>query len=213
MSLGAGLLSGIIFVGILVSASGAVHVATDSSQSCTWCHGEHGKQWASSTHKAVECVDCHIQPGIGGAVKAKVQGLQNLYVSVIRGNEVKRGETPVFVDTKNCIECHGGILYLNELGFADLPNNSLKVDGLVMAHRKHVEKHKIDCIWCHRGTVHRDPEIVGKYPFNMPLHSDCDVCHNGEYLKEYDMTLPKRSDENECIICHPTYEPQPPDEE
>jgi len=197
---------GIVVLIVAVGSYSGVHVASDANGFCSSCHADHGQQWASSTHKAGDCVDCHVDPGVIGAAKAKVNGIRNVLVSLSQGNEVERGADPLPVNTKNCRGCHAGILRLSELGYADLPDNSLKVDGLVMGHRIHVEKHGIDCVWCHRGTVHRDPEIVGKYSFNMPLHADCVICHNGEHLEQFDVTLPHQEDKEHCTMCHPTYE-------
>ena len=197
---------GALAAAVVVTVLIALHVVTDATASCIWCHGEHGQLWAASTHKTVDCVECHVDPGIGGAVHAKLRGARNVFVSIARGNEVEPGEEPLPVSTENCFACHAGVLRVNEMGYQDLPANSLKADGLVMDHRVHVEKHGIDCVWCHRGTVHRDPAIAGKYEFNMPLHGDCRACHNGEYIEQFDMTLPHVEDKSGCTDCHPTYE-------
>ncbi len=202
-----GMFCGALLLVLASSMFAGVHVVSDATGFCIKCHPDHGEQWQNSTHKTIDCAECHIDPGIGGAIQAKIGGLKNLYVSITRGNDVERTKDPLPISTKNCISCHNGILYLNELGYEDLPDNSLKVDGLVMGHRIHVEKHGIDCVWCHRGTVHRDKSIVGKYEFNMPLHSDCAVCHSGERMEQYDITLPHVEDKEECKMCHPTYEP------
>lgn len=189
-----------------IAMIGGLHIATDASGVCVMCHPEHGKLWKKSTHQTVECVECHVDPGVWGMAKAKVRGTRNLFVAMAHGNDVEPGKDPLPVSTENCRGCHRGVLYVNEMGFEDLPDNNLKNDGLIMGHRIHVEKHSIDCVWCHRGTVHRDPEIVGKYEYNMPFHQDCDVCHTGEYVEKYDVTLPNTSDDSGCTLCHPTYE-------
>ncbi len=132
--------------------------------------------------------------------------MHNVYVALTKGISLTEHETPLPVNSDLCLGCHNGILYMNELGYQDLPDNSLKYDGLAMAHRMHVEKHGIDCVWCHRGTVHRDPEIVGKYAFNMPLHEDCRACHDAQPHDEFDMTVFDCEDPNSCIHCHPTQE-------
>lgn len=202
----------LVVIGFLVlgalSVSG-VWVASDSNTSCILCHSQHGESWSSGTHQGIHCVDCHVDPGASGSVRAKIRGVHNLCVALIRGNEVERGHDPLPVSSENCMACHHGILRHNELGDLDLPDNSLMMTGLVMAHRVHVEDHAIDCVWCHRGVVHRNPEDVGKYEFNMPLHNDCMACHNGEHLEEFDTTLGKLDEQDSCVTCHPYYEPQP----
>jgi nitrate/TMAO reductase-like tetraheme cytochrome c subunit len=194
---------------LIVLGTGTVWVASDTNASCIACHNEHGAQWEVSTHKTVDCVECHIEPGMVGHGQAKIKGVQNLWVSLTKGNKVAKSEDPLPISTENCISCHHGILMLNEIGYEDLPDNSLVYNGLKMGHRIHVEKHEIDCVWCHRGTVHRDPGIVGKYEFNMPFHEDCMQCHNGEPLEEYGITLPHVQDGGQCQMCHTTYQPDP----
>jgi hypothetical protein len=200
---------GIVAAVVAVAVLGELHLATDASNACILCHPEHGRLWRESTHRTVECVECHVDPGMSGMARAKIRGVRNVFVAMVHGSEVEPGSDPLPISTENCFGCHRGVLRVNELGFEDLPDNNLKNDGLVMGHRIHVEKHWIDCVWCHRGIVHRDPEIVGKYEFNMPFHQDCDVCHTGEYFEKYDVTLPNTSDNSGCIMCHPTYEAPP----
>ncbi|MFC1736709.1 cytochrome c3 family protein [Candidatus Hydrogenedentota bacterium] len=192
----------VVFVALF---SGGAYVVTDLSGFCTLCHPQHGELWANSTHQDITCVKCHVDPGVKGAVEAKIRGVRNVFVAIKQGNEVYRGEEPLLISSENCRGCHAGILYLNELGYDDLPDNSLKASGLIMGHRIHVEKHKIDCVWCHRNVVHRDPTEIGKYAVNWPMmHEDCVVCHHGERIVKYDVTLPDLEDAEKCVMCHPT---------
>jgi hypothetical protein len=179
---------------------------TGSSGFCATCHPKMVKHWSSSTHGTVACRQCHVEPGMKGAVEDKVHGLHNVYVALTQGVNLTEHETPLPINSDLCLGCHNGILYLNELGYQDLPDNSLKSDGLAVGHRLHVEKHGIDCVWCHRGTVHRDPEIVGKYAFNMPFHEDCRACHDGQHHDLFDLTIFDCEDPNSCFKCHPTAE-------
>lgn len=50
---------------------------TSRSSFCNSCHimGSYYKSWQAGTHSQVECVKCHIPPGTGNYVKAKLNGL------------------------------------------------------------------------------------------------------------------------------------------
>ena len=195
----------LMVLGVVVAVSGA-WVYTDSPNFCARCHPNMVQHWRSSTHQTVKCIQCHVDPDMKGALGAKVHGLYNVWVSVTKGITLTEHEIPLPINSARCLSCHRAILRLNEVGYLDLPDNNLKSDGLAVGHRIHVEKHGIDCVWCHRGIVHRDPAIVGKYAFNMPLHQDCRACHNGQYLQAYDITLPDCDDPESCIQCHTTVE-------
>ncbi|MFC1477330.1 cytochrome c3 family protein [candidate division KSB1 bacterium] len=197
----------LIITGIVILYTSAVTVS-ETNWACGTCHTAEHERWAVSSHQTIDCEACHIDPGIGGAFDAQMNGMQNLFVSITSGNTVQPHEDPIPISTENCMECHAAILYFNELGFEDTPDNTLKGQGLLIGHRIHVEKHAIDCVECHRGIVHRDPGMIGKYPRNWPMmHTDCSICHEGQYLERFDMELPDVQDQAECAMCHPTYEP------
>ncbi len=195
----------VIVLVVVVSGSGA-WIYTDSPSFCARCHPNLVQNWRSSTHQTVACTQCHVNPGMKAAVGAKAHGLRNVWIAATRGVTLPEHDIPLPINSDRCLGCHRAILRLNEVGYLDLPDNSLKSDGLTVGHRIHVEKHGVDCVWCHRGTVHRDPEIVGKYAYNMPFHEDCRACHNGEYLEKYDITLPDCDDPESCVQCHATME-------
>jgi hypothetical protein len=147
-----------------------------------------------------------VDPGASGLLEAQIKGVGNLWIAVTRGTDIQPHEEPLPISTENCIGCHAGILYVNEIGFEDLPENSLKGQSLKVSHRLHVEEYKIDCVECHRGIVHRDPGDIGKYETNWPfMHKDCGVCHNGQYWERFDIELTDVEGEENCIVCHPTY--------
>ena len=108
--------------------------------------------------------------------------------------------------------CNNSILYFDEIGWYDLPDNTLKGQGLIMAHRTHVEREKVECAEYHRGITHRDPEFAGKYKTNWPfMFNDCGVCHNGQFNPRFNTTLTDVEDEDkkDCFQCHPFFTPPP----
>jgi len=181
------------------------HVS-ESNRACSACHKEQGEIWAHSTHKSEKCRECHVEPGMSGALKAQVGGVKNLAIYVFKGTEIQPHEDPLPISTANCLACHGAILYVNEIGFDDLPDNSLKGQSLLVGHRIHVEEYKIECVECHRGITHRNPDDIGKYETNWPLmHNDCGVCHDGKYWDRFDIEVTDIEDPGKCTVCHPTY--------
>ena len=175
---------------------------------CGSCHGDLKERWAQSTHQENHCRDCHVEPGVKGQLKAQRDGLHNLWVSVTKGNEIPPHADPVPIKAAQCLDCHAGVLRVNEVGQADLPSNALWDQGLRMAHRVHIEKHGMSCVECHRGVTHRDPEDEGKYRINRPLmNQDCGVCHNGRYWERFKTPVSDLNDPARCIVCHPRIKP------
>jgi len=189
-------------------------IAAETSESnfgCGYCHTGEYDRWDVSTHNTVNCRNCHIDPGITGTIDAQINGLHNLFIAITKGTNVKPHEDPIPISTQNCQGCHAAILNLTELGYEDLPDNSLKVQGLKIGHRVHVEEYNIDCVECHRGVVHRDPGEIGKYAKNFPfMHTDCKSCHDGKYHERFQVEVTDLEDRQKCTTCHPDY--IPPDE-
>ena len=202
-----------IAVLVLVVIYGATVKVSESNWACGSCHMLEHERWAQSTHKTADCAECHIDPGVKGAFDAQISGLNNLMIAITKGTNIQPHEDPIPVSTDNCIGCHAAILYVTEIGWEDLPENSLKGQGLKIGHRVHVEKYTVNCVECHRGVVHRDPAEIGKYEANWPfMHKDCSPCHTGEYSERFQVEVTSLEDKSKCTVCHPTYIP-PPDYE
>jgi len=199
-----------LIFGILAILYIATVQVSESNFGCGACHKNQHERWFQGTHKKVNCRDCHIDPGMTGAVKAQIDGIPHVFITLIRGSEIPPHEEPLPISTENCMSCHAAIYLVTELGWEDLPNNSLKVQGLKIGHRIHVEKYKMDCVECHRGVVHRDPETIGKYTKNFPfMHTDCKSCHDGKYHERFEIEVTDLEDRSKCIVCHPYFEPPP----
>ncbi|OPZ10193.1 MAG: hypothetical protein BWZ10_02448 [candidate division BRC1 bacterium ADurb.BinA364] len=186
---------------------GGAWVASGQSSFCVRCHPGHEAIWKSSTHRTVECVGCHVAPGWAHEVESKIHSLRNVGVFLRQGVEVVPGETPLPIARESCQGCHASILRVNEIGYSDLPPNSLQLLGLKPAHRLHVVDHQIDCVWCHRGVAHRDPAQIGKYDRNVPTHEDCMVCHDAQVSERFQIAVFGVEDEIDCFRCHPAYQP------
>ena len=105
----------IFFSGLLatmVTATAYTAVAwTETASFCGRCHtmGPELKAYAMSPHSELGCAECHVKPGIGGWVEAKVKGTKQL-VEVISGQyptpipPPDHAELPNVADT--CMKCH-----------------------------------------------------------------------------------------------------------
>jgi len=203
----------VIFFGIIL-LYGVTAKVSESNWACGACHSSQHERWAVSSHQSIDCRQCHIDPGVSGAVDAQINGIGNLFTAVIHGTDIQPHKDPIPVSTENCMGCHAGILHFTEMGYEDLPDNSLKGQGLIIAHRTHVEKYNMNCVDCHRGIVHRDPDEIAKYPLNWPfMHIDCGPCHRGAFMERFQVVVTDLEDRSKCTTCHPYYEPPPDYEE
>ncbi len=66
-----------ITLGLVLAVRGT-WVYTDSSTYCGTCHPKMAEHWGLSTHRTVACRQCHIEPGMKGAIEGKVTGLHNI---------------------------------------------------------------------------------------------------------------------------------------
>ena len=133
---------------------------TSRSEFCINCHEMTPtyQTWQSSSHKNVECIKCHSDPGTAGLVRTKTNALKEVYLHVT-GNY----ETPITISTDNaaftnrCLGCHQGIKGKGE------PHNN-----------KHFEA-DIACTDCHQGMVHNE-----KTNRETPTREICIRCHGTE---------------------------------
>lgn len=104
----------VTFVFITLSGIGSyrAYIYTESVDFCgTTCHTpmkpEH-TAYLHSPHAHVRCVDCHIGPGAGSFVKAKLNGLHQV-LAVIKNDYNRPIETPIpnlRPADETCYECH-----------------------------------------------------------------------------------------------------------
>lgn len=117
--------------------------STSSSKFCSSCHEMKPEfyTWQASTHSEVDCVQCHITPGVENYSKAKANGLvqvfrkqTNTYTAPI--------QMPKDIPNSACEKCH------------DMRVRQTTPSGdLIIPHDKHLDK-DIECIQCHSGIAH-----------------------------------------------------------
>ena len=194
------------------------------SGTCASCHtiAPSYESWAKSSHKEVECVACHVRPGLSGWIHDKAwNGTKDLAITLF-GTPTDPHNLQAKVDSNVCLGCHRNILRVSEVAVRDLPP-PVKEVGLVMSHRAHMEAFDKraqgeGCTTCHAAVVHERP--IKGYPIVIPrghvsadskpwkpehpegtvLHkralADCFRCHDNKTEHEGKVVSRK------CETCH-----------
>jgi nitrate/TMAO reductase-like tetraheme cytochrome c subunit len=170
-------------VGFLVVVGVALAIpvwATDTPSYCTSCKATQaaGAKWEASAHAKVSCVDCHVPPGMGGAIKWRAREWRNIwadYLNVPRAPS--KGDRP---GSANCLACHS----LN-----GIPESQGDVR---MPHQVHVDLRNLTCADCHIAASHPEAGEGG----NAVKMATCTMCHNTQGAP------------SECTFCHLTPPPK-----
>lgn len=160
---------------------------TRSSSFCGSCHFEKPllRTWSNSGHalgsnfygKNVDCVECHVAPGVSGYVEGKIRGLRHISIQFLGIPHDPRDPKDVSTEIPdaNCIKCHAAAPHrLSELGESDIPlinaewisRNAPHISkdelrskqGLVMAHRAHMVL-SAECAECHVNQRSKYPQM------------------------------------------------------
>jgi len=126
---------------------------TSHSRFCNSCHimEPYYASWKKGAHKDVECVKCHIPPGVTNFVSAKLNGLGQVVDDVLSRTSMKPSASGTQV---SCVRsgCHD----------IDRLKSTKKTEGtFLFDHAKHLDKEvsgiKINCSTCHahvKGDEH-----------------------------------------------------------
>jgi hypothetical protein len=139
--------------------------------------------WTKSKHAEVNCLNCHLQPGLTGYVKGKINGLAQLVDCVVGRIGTKPNAT--IVDA-SCLrsQCHAT---------TELPIRTFGCANVRFAHDNDIDKVvdgiKITCGTCHSHfegaehfSVNRDTCFTchflgGGTSDNRLVKTDCQSCH------------------------------------
>jgi cytochrome c nitrite reductase small subunit len=187
-------------------ALGAVAVPlTNQPKFCASCHtiAPSYESWVQSSHKSVECVTCHVRPGIEGFLHDKVYaGLKDSAIHLF-GTPPDPHNLQARVDSHVCLDCHHAILRVSEIAVRDLPK-PVKDVGLIMSHRAHMTAFEKrgqgeGCTTCHSRVVHDRP--IKGYPIVIPRgHVEAD---NASYPTGHpDGTALHKAATADCFRCH-----------
>jgi hypothetical protein len=195
---------GAILAGAVVLGGAAIPL-TNHPKFCASCHTIRPSydSWVQSTHKEVECVTCHVRPGVEGWLHDKAwNGTKDLAISLF-GSPTSWHDLQADVASSVCLSCHRNILRVSEIAVRDLPPPVQNV-GLIMSHRKHMEAFAEraqgeGCTTCHAGVVHDQP--IKGYPIVIPRgHVSAD---EKPWLPPYpEGSLLRRRALADCYRCH-----------
>ena len=213
---GAALLAIPLFLCAIVVVSAYSVKITAHPRFCTSCHymGEYYKSWQHSSHKDVECVKCHYEPGFTAGVKGKMEGMVQLIKYLSHSYTSK---PHALIGNASCMRssCHSKM---------DSNKETLLFRGKVrFRHDVHLEKHPrgkvLNCVSCH-GQVVQGKHISVTETTCVTCHfygrgdrpvavGDCQTCH---LIPDHTVTFMgqpfnhkaflKGNSSVECIHCH-----------
>lgn len=154
----------VALLGAAVVGLTAVEV-TGQPAFCNSCHimNPYYDSWKRSTHAGVNCLDCHLQPGVTGYVRGKINGLAQAVDCIV--GRVGTKPNAIITDA-SCLrsECHD---------VAELVPETRDCAGVRFAHEKHIDK-IVDGIKITCGTCHSHFEGDEHFTVNM---NTCFTCH------------------------------------
>jgi nitrate/TMAO reductase-like tetraheme cytochrome c subunit len=166
--------------GLLVLAGAALTAAkaTESNRFCGYdCHEmvPYARTWEASKHDTVDCVQCHIPPGVWNFVKTKFFALREVYVHFM--GQVKAPiQVTRHISNEVCQGCHPS---------GDL-HEPVRLYTTSFSHDGHAEVPM--CIDCHAQVVHHP--LAGTAFIPPRSMTACFVCHDGAQQP------------NDCSYCH-----------
>lgn len=162
---------------------------TSTTGFCNQCHimNPYYNTWATSSHKGVHCYDCHIDEGTFNYLKAKVNGLKELYL-VATDSVTTPGKDEKAWD--KCQKCHAKLLQ----------PSSQETDSF--EHYKHI-KSGLNCKQCHGDLIHGQE--------TKDFRQICVDCHKNKVATPASHSAPEfkvthgqafLKNNNGCELCH-----------
>ena len=222
------LLAGGLILGLGLVAMGTAVEVSSRPQFCGSCHvmTPYYDSWLTSSHRNVDCVDCHIPPGVTAEIRKKWEAL-SMVASYFTGTY---GTNPwAEIDDASCLRCHERRLLAGRELFGDvLFDHAAHLAGMrrgktlrctschsQIVQGSHIAVTASTCILCHfkgqdagSGTAkctlcHHVPERViqhGALTFDHGdvgrLGMDCTWCHARP--EGSDGAVPRER----CVTCH-----------
>jgi nitrate/TMAO reductase-like tetraheme cytochrome c subunit len=133
----------LLFLAIFFGISFVGLETTSSSEFCASCHEMKPEvyTWKASTHSEVDCVSCHIEPGLKNLAKSKAEGVVELYKKQMKTYTAPI-RMPGEIPDSACETCHN-VLAREVTASGDI----------IIPHDKHKNK-DVECIQCHSGVAH-----------------------------------------------------------
>ena len=128
--------------------------------------------WRASTHAKMSCAQCHVDPGVTGALSFAAKAIPDFYEQLIFGP--KSTNLLAVPSSLACQQCHTTARQISASG------------DLLIPHRAHVTVLDVKCAVCHKDLVHSQ----NAKGYNSPEMKTCMTCHDGEQAVD------------ECVKCH-----------
>ncbi|ALC88789.1 cytochrome C [Bacillus sp. FJAT-18017] len=160
--------------------------ATSSSEFCSSCHEMKPEYytWKASSHGEVDCVNCHIEPGVENLAKAKGNGIVELYKKQTQTYTAPI-QMPKDIPDSACEKCH------------NMNSRQVTPSGdLIIPHDKHTEK-DIECVQCHSGIAHG--KIAERKVTFKTDYEKWDIELGTAMMSDKKFTNPKME---KCMDCH-----------
>ncbi|WP_075860391.1 cytochrome c3 family protein [Carboxydothermus pertinax] len=132
--------SGVLLTLLVIAVS--LFEVTSLTLTCKTCHEMLPEYytWKASSHSELNCLKCHVQPGIGNLFKFKAEMLNFAYLHF-----TKKYLLPISlkkdIPQRNCTRCHGLKRPITPSGDIIVPHDKHKSAG-------------VQCLECHRGIAH-----------------------------------------------------------
>lgn len=177
----------VLLVLILLACSGGFFAISEQTGFCNSCHimNPYYASWQQSKHSEVNCLECHVQPGLAGLAKAKLNGLAQAVDYFLDRDGPKPN---ALVEDASCLRdgCH--------------VKESLSSESLTDANRKYKFSHqahvftelvgiRLRCTTCHS-------HFEGQEHFKVSTQA-CLICH----LQKAGTTAAWLM-QTKCLDCH-----------
>lgn len=209
---------------IALLLSGTYYAQND--RNCLNCHKEglEKKSLEKTSHKGLQCIACHMKPGITGYLQQKLDFLRWGFAYLARDKVPPSSELKGNVSDSSCLKCHREVIEKTILKY-----------NLRVSH-KEIYEGGFRCVDCHNQVAH--PKV--SVPEKSPSMDTCLLCHDGKKasyscsechtkdvgkgVRPAKRELPKtevavtwnwcygecHNEKKECLPCHGTTMPHPP---
>ncbi|WP_246861244.1 NapC/NirT family cytochrome c [Bacillus sp. REN3] len=176
----------LLFIVIFFSVGFIGLEGTSSSKFCASCHEMKPEYytWKASSHSEVDCVSCHVDPGLENLAKAKANGAKQAFKSVTKTYTAPI-QMPKNIPDSACETCHN----MNK-------REATPTGDLIIPHTKHKEQN-ITCTECHSGVAHG--KIAERKVTFQSDYSKWDEDLGQSMMKDPTFIRPKMET---CMDCH-----------
>ncbi|TGE34444.1 NapC/NirT family cytochrome c [Desulfosporosinus sp. Sb-LF] len=175
----------LILVGVVALFWGTFQKTSQTSY-CSSCHMMKPEFYTlkASSHSQLECVACHVEPGILTKVKYKLVTVEELFASLTGNYGIAITSTTPIPDA-TCTQCH------------DMNTRKVTPSGdLIIPHSKHTQA-GVSCTECHTGIAHGN--IAEKRATFITDYGKWDESTGKSFMSDLNSIRPNM---DVCLNCH-----------